>query len=72
MIRLNNLFKKQSNKPEAPQHNDDVEDGQLSRDDDDNAAPSESTVIIEDEPQKKVNTKTNTKTNTKIQTNENI
>lgn len=53
VIQLNNLFKKRSNKPEAPASND-VEDGKTSQDEDDNAPPSESTVIVEDEPQKKV------------------
>lgn len=53
MIRLNNLFKKNGNKPEAPSQTD-AEDGKVSHDEEDNAAPSESTVIIDDEPQKKV------------------
>lgn len=53
VIQLNNLFKKRSEKPEAPSPND-AEEGKLSNDEEDNAAPSESTVIIEDEPQKKV------------------
>lgn len=50
VIRLNDLFKKR--KPETSQT--DAEDGKVSHDDEDNAAPSESTVIIDDEPQKKV------------------
>lgn len=50
VIQLSNLFKKRSEKPEAPAKND-AEQG---KDDDDNAVQSESTVIIEDEPQKKV------------------
>lgn len=50
VIQLSNLFKKRSEKPEAPAQND----TELGKDDEDNAAPSESTVIIEDEPQKKV------------------
>lgn len=45
VIQLNNLFRKRSDKPEAP-----------SNDEEDNAPPSESTVVIEDEPQKKVRT----------------
>lgn len=53
MIRLNNLFKKHTNKAEAPSATD-AEDGRVTHDDEDNAAPSESTVIIDDEPQKKV------------------
>lgn len=53
VIQLNNLFKKRSNKPEASAAND-VEDGKTSQDEEDNAPPSESTVIVEDEPQKKV------------------
>lgn len=56
MIRLNNLFKKNPNKPEAPSQTD-AEDGKVSHDEEDNAAPSESTVIIDDEPQKKVKRK---------------
>lgn len=54
VVQLNNLFRKRSNKPEAPAANDDVEEGKTSQDEDDNAPPSESTVIVEDEPQKKV------------------
>lgn len=52
-FNLNNLFKNRSEKGKSSQPND-VEDGKLSNDEDDNAAPSESTVIVEDEPTKKV------------------
>lgn len=51
-LKLNKLFKKRAEKSEAP--NTDVEEGKLSNDEEENAAPSESTVIIEDEPAKKV------------------
>lgn len=61
IIQLNNLFKRRSSKPEAPTSND-VEEGKTSQDDEDNAPPSESTVIVEDEPQKKVRHKLRTHT----------
>lgn len=54
-FNLNNLFKNRSENGKSSQP-DDVEDGKLSNDEDDNAAPSESTVIVEDEPAKKVMT----------------
>lgn len=53
VIQLNNLFKKHTGKAEAPAPND-AEEGKVSNDEEDNAPPSESTVIVEDEPQKKV------------------
>lgn len=53
VIQLNNLFKKRSDKPEALSPSD-AEQGKVSNDEEDNAPPSESTVIVEDEPQKKV------------------
>lgn len=53
MNRLNNIFTKHTKKPEASAQSD-IEEGKLSQDEDDNAPPSESTVIIEDEPKKKV------------------
>lgn len=62
VIQLNNLFKKRSKKPEASASND-AEEGKLSNDEEDNAAPSESTVIIEDEPQKKVRISSRKKAN---------
>lgn len=49
-LNLNNLFKR-GEKSKATESND-AEQGKLSEDE--NAAPSESTVIIEDEPSKKV------------------
>lgn len=53
VIQLSNLLKKRFEKPEAPAPTD-AEAGIASNDEEDNAAPSESTVIIDDEPQKKV------------------
>lgn len=53
VIQLNKLFKGRLSKPEAPSSND-LEEGKTSQDEEDNAPPSESTVIVEDEPQKKV------------------
>lgn len=52
-FNLNNLLKNRSEHGKSSQP-DDVEEGKLSNDEDDNAAPSESTVIVEDEPTKKV------------------
>lgn len=50
---FNKLFPKRSDKTEQPPHKPDIEEGKLSEDE--NAAPSESTVIVEDEPNKRVN-----------------
>lgn len=50
-----NIFKKQrSDKSDAANTESNVEEGKQSNYDEENAAPSESTVIIEDEPTKKV------------------
>lgn len=49
---FNKLFPKRTDKSEQPAHQPDVEEGKLSEDE--QAAPSESTVIVEDEPNKKV------------------